>query len=155
VSVTYTNKQNETHRTVFNVGVNYGNAVKKDVESLKTLDVETLGSDLPTELLEQARIALLKSKQKPNKNISQGIQDAFETIIPGVRRHKETGQVFVHGMKVQKTVLEEGEYTERKKKPLTQAKDAIRNTLKANQFRRYELSNASNFTLKGDTIIFD
>lgn len=152
VSVTYTNKQNEKHQTLFNVGVSYQKAKQKDIEYLKDLDVSTLETNSSLELLEEARIALLKSAIKPNKNISSGIQDAFEYLGNGIKMHKQTKVLYIYGMQVRKTVIEKGERSEKKSKPLTIAKDEIRRTLKATKYRQFEIPSSEEFSLMGDTL---
>jgi hypothetical protein len=154
VSVTYVNQQNEKQQTTFNVGVNYSAAKEKDIEYLKQLDVSTIESSLPNEILEEARIALLESFQNPSKSRSEGIKDAYTHLGAGLKFHKESKKLFVYGMKVHKRVIKEGIEKEDTRSILTKAKDKIRSLLKSTQYRQFEIGNASKFTLKGDTIEF-
>ena len=155
VSVTYVNQQNEKHQTLFNVGVDYEKAKQKDIEYLKELDVSVLNSSIDVELLEEAREELLNNFQNPSKNRSEGIKNAYAHLGSGLKLHKDKGTLFVYGMKVKKTVLEEGDKKEDTRKPLTKAKDEIRKHLKTSQYRQYEIGRSFQYTLKGDTIIFE
>lgn len=155
VSVTYVNQQNEKHQTLFNVGVDYDKAKQKDIEYLKKLDVSSLNSSIDVELLEEARVELLSSFQTPSKNRSEGIKNAYTHLGAGLKVHNEKGTLFVYGMKVKKTVLEEGDKKEDTRKPLTKAKDEIRKHLKTSQYRQYEIGRSFQYSLKGDTIIFE
>ena len=85
VSITYTNQNNEKQQTVFNVGVDYAKAKIKDIEYLKTLDVETLNSNIDSEILEEARIALLNSFENPSEKKSKGIIDAYTHLTKGIK----------------------------------------------------------------------
>jgi hypothetical protein len=155
VSVTYVNQQNEKHQTLFNVGVDYERAKQKDIEYLKKLDVSDLNSPIDVELLEEARVELLNSFQVPSKNRSEGIKNAYTHLSSGLKIHNEKGTLFVYGMKVKKTVLEEGDKKEDTRKPLTKAKDEIRKHLKTSQYRQYEIGRSFQYSLRGDTIMFE
>lgn len=155
VSVTYVNQQNEKHQTLFNVGVSYEKAKLKDIEYLKKLDVSNLNSSIDAELLEEARTELLKSFQNPSKNRSEGIKNAYTHLGAGLKVHNEKGTLFVYGMKVKKVVLEEGDKKEDTRKPLTKAKDEIRKHLKTSKYRQYEIGRSFQYSLRGDTIVFE
>lgn len=155
VSILYTNKDGEVQKTLLNVGVSYENAKKKDIEYLKSLDVTTLKSHLGKDILEQARQTLLGSLISPNKARSNGQKNAYRMLTNGLKIHKETGQLYIFAMKVKKEVLIEGDYKADTRKPLTQAKDLIREGMKSTKYRQYNLSNMSTATLKGDTLVFE
>jgi len=154
ISVTYINQQNEKHQTVFNVGVDYQKAKEKDIEYLSNLDVTILNSNLDVELLEVARVELLNSFTTPSKNRSEGINKAYTHIGKGLKIHNESGLLYVYGMKISKRVIQEGDKKEDTRRPLTRAKDEIRKHLKSTQYRQYEIERASQFKVKGNTIIF-
>jgi hypothetical protein len=155
VSVTYINQQNEKHQTLFNVGVDYQRAKQKDIDYLKQLDVTTLKSNLPVELLETARVALLESFIKPSKTRSEGINNAYTHLGHGLKLHNETQTVYVYGMKVHKRVIEKGDKQEDTRSDLTKAKDAIRSILKSTQYRQFKIESSLQYKINGDTIIFE
>ena len=155
VSVTYVNQQNEKHRTVFNVGVDYQSAKEKDIEFLLQLDVTTLNSNLDIDLLEEARVDLLNSFIIQSKNRSEGVVNAYTHVGKGLKIHNESGTLFVYGMKVSKHILQEGDKKEDTRRPLTRAKDEIRRILKSTQYRQYEIGRSFQYKIKGDTIVFE
>lgn len=154
VSIVYKNADNEIQKTLINVGVSYENAKLKDIEYLKDLDIKTIKSSQNQSTLEQARVALLGALISPSKSRSQGQINAYDYLNNGLKVHKETGALYVVGMKVKKEVLVQGEYKADTRKPLTVAKDDIRKTMKSTQYRNYDLSNMGSVKIKGDTLFF-
>lgn len=154
VSIVYTNKDGEVQKTLINVGVSYDNAKLKDIEYLKGLDVKTIKSSQNKATLEEARKALLGALISPSKAHSQGQINAYEYLNNGLKVHKESGKLYVVGMKVKKEVLKQGEYKADTRRPLTVAKDDIRKTMKSTQYRNYDLSEMAKVTIKGDTLFF-
>jgi hypothetical protein len=155
VSVTYINQQNEKHQTLFNVGIDYQRAKQKDIGFLKQLDVTTIKSNLDDELLETARIALLASFIKPSANRSEGIANAYTHLGNGLKIHNETQTIYVYGMKIQKRIIEKGNYQEDTRGELTKAKDVIRLLLKSTQYRQFKIESSLQYKISGDTIIFE
>lgn len=155
VSVTYINQQEEKHHTIFNVGVDYQKAKIKDIEFLKQLDVNTISSNIGVGILEEARLALLKSFQNPSKTRSEGIVNAYTHLGNGLKIHNESKKLFVYGMKVKKKVLVKGIEKEDTRRILTKAKDEIRKLLKSTQYRQFEINRSLQYKIKGDTIIFE
>jgi hypothetical protein len=151
VSIIYTNQQNEKQQTIFNVGVDYSKAKQKDLEYLQTLNVEELNSTLPIDILEEAKQSLINDFTKPYKAEKES---PFISLEKGLKMHRETNEVYVFGMQIKKTVLEEGEYKEDTRKPLTRAKDEIRKQLRSTKYRQFKIDRAEQFKVKGDTIVF-
>jgi hypothetical protein len=150
VSVVYTNQHNEKQQTVFNVGVDYSTAKQKDLEYLQNLDVNDLHSNIDIQILEEAKRSLIISFTKP----STDKESPFIHLEKGLKMHKETNELYVFGMQVQKTVIEEGEYKEDTRKPLTRAKDEIRKQLRTSKYRQFKIDRAEQFKIKGDVIVF-
>jgi len=142
----YTNTQGEVTNRVINIGVKYENAKKKDVEFLTNLDVKTLNSEMSISLLEEARVSLLGALISPNKARSNGQKEAYTHISDAVKFHNETKALYVFGFEVKdkegnskKTILVKGEYKADTRKPLTIAKDLIRNKMKSTQYRQFKV----------------
>jgi len=154
VSIVYTNKDGEVQKTLINVGVSYENAKLKDIEYLKDLDVKTIKSSQNKSTLEAARVALLGALVSPSKSRSEGQKNAYEYLNNGLKVHKETGALYVVGMKVKKQVLVKGDYKADTRRPLTVAKDDIRKLMKSTQYKNYNLSEMAKVTIKGDTLFF-
>jgi len=153
VSIVYNNEQNEKQHTVFNVGVDYDKAKQKDLEYLKNIDISTLNTDLPLDILTEATQSLINDFEK-SINKEKVKTDNFIHISNGLKFHTEKQELYVYGMQIKKTVLEEGEYKEVKSKPLTIAKNLIRKHLRTSKYRQYRIERAEQFKIKGDTLVF-
>jgi len=151
----YTNKKGETSDVIVNVGVSYLKAKEKDYNTLSTINVNDLDSDLPTATLEEAKTALMSSLKKPSETHSNGQKNAYTYIGNGIKVHNEYGTIYVNAMKVNKTIKESGEYKEDTRKPLTKAKDFFRhNIMKSTQYRNYSFDSFKEVSISGSTITF-
>jgi len=153
VSIIYNNEQNEKQHTLFNVGVDYSKAKQKDLEYLKSIDIKTLNSDLPIDILTEATQSLINDFEKTISK-EKVKTDNFIHVGNGLKFHIEKHELYVYGMQIKKTVLSEGEYKEDTRKPLTRAKDEIRKHLKTSKYRQYRIDRADQFKVKGDTLVF-
>jgi hypothetical protein len=90
---------------------------------------------------------------KPSKKQSDAQKNAYEYVGNGLKVHNETGELYVTGMKVKKTVIEKGDNGEDTRRPLTKAKDLIRSKMKSTQYRQYKLGNFGAITLSKETLI--
>lgn len=168
VSTTYTNKENELATYLFNVGVDYKTAQAKDLEAI--LDAEYTENDKYTkevfetakaEMVKSLRISLgidaediTKADKEKHANRSKGQKNAYTVLDNGLKVHNETGAVYVFGMKVKKNVITEGDYKADTRRPKTIAKDDMRKGMKSTQYRQFEIENAEQFKLKGETVYF-
>lgn len=148
----YTNANGETSNNLINVGIKYENAKKKDIEFLETLDAKQHTFKSTPELIEEARVELIKAFLKPDANRSQGQIEAYTQIVPGVKVHNETGVLYVYGYREQKTVLKAGEYKEVKSAPLTIAKNELRKLLRTGKFTQYALELGNEIKANGETL---
>jgi hypothetical protein len=135
-SFEYENKLGEFSSYLVNVGLSY--------ERLKQEDIETLENSYAEPIMEQARLELIASLQKPDPVRSKAQIEAYDYIAPNIKVHKESGQLYIIGYLVSKTVLIEGSKADEldTRKPLTKAKDAIRKTLKSTKYRQFILDGA-------------
>jgi len=150
----YTNSRGETENVIINIGASYEKSKQKDIEFLEGLKIEELETDLGKDYLVQAKLDLIERLKKPSVNKSEAQTNAYTWISNGLKIHNETGEVYVTGMKVRKTVKEEGEKKQDTRKPLTKAKDYLRSMLKSTKYRQYKVSKINSITLRGDTIEF-
>lgn len=152
----YTNAKGETSDVLVNVGVSYEKAKEKDYETLSNLDVATLKTDIDNALLEEARLALMKSLVSPEENRSNGQKATYTYIGNGIKVHNEWGTVYVNAMAVKKTIKESGDYKADTRKPLTKAKDFFRNNImKSRKYRNYSFDQFKEVTISGETITFE
>lgn len=149
----YTNSYGEVSNNVVNVGASLTNSKAKDIETLQSLDVTTLGGD--SILLEKARVELINSFIKPNENRSQGQIDAYTIVAKGIKVHNETGEIYIFGLRKSKSVVTEGVYPIVNSKPLTLAKNSLKKNLKSSKFTQFKLSATSVIRANGEELIFE
>jgi len=148
----YTNSFGEVSNNLVNVGASLTNAKAKDITTLQSLDVTTLGGD--SILLEKARVELINSFINPNENRSQGQIDAYTIVTKGIKVHNETGEIYIFGLRNSKTVIEQGVYPIVNSRALTIAKNQLKKDLKSSKFTQYKLSSTSIIKLNGEELIF-
>ncbi|MHA1754672.1 MAG: hypothetical protein ACTSYR_04060 [Candidatus Odinarchaeia archaeon] len=136
VGLTYTNKAGE--KASYTVGVNfsYPNAIVKDLDKLNNANIENLTKlvQFPKELVEKAVNKLTTSfinnqNKETQSNQSKGQQDAYINIFDGIKIHKDTQEVKLYGMKIQKTIIEKGIYKPKNSRDLTLCQNAIKKAL--------------------------
>lgn len=139
-SLTYTNKEGETSRYTLLLGTKYENVLKS---SLATVRARKANTPLEEEAKEAVMASISKSLQgmlTGEGNSDYTCQDVYENIAPGIKVHKETGEMYISGIQVSRKVLVPGVYKPVNSKPLTLAKQAMeRGTAKA-KYRQFKLS---------------
>ena len=149
----YQNSHGEISNNKVNIGASLERAKAKDIISLRGIDLTQFrGIDL--EVLEEARVSLISSFESPSENRSKAQIEAYTIITRGVKVHNVTGEIYVYGLRIEKTVVIEGTYPEVKSKPLTIAKNKIRKTLKSTKFTQYKISSISEIRVSGEEISF-
>jgi hypothetical protein len=149
----YTNAYGEVSNNLVNVGASLTNAKAKDIETLQGLDVTTFGED--TLLLEKARVELINAFIKPNENRSQGQIEAYTIVAKGIKVHNESGDIHIFGLRVSKSIIEQGVYPIVNSKPLTLAKNTLRRELKSNKFTQYKINATTAIKLNGEELVFE
>jgi len=131
----------ELQDVIININVPYGTAKEKDVEFLKGINVKDFqketGTTIGLNILEEARTSLIGSLIAPSQSRSEGQTNAYEKVNGYMKIHKETGEVYIFGMKVRKTVKIEGDFGKDTRKVLTIAKDLFRSKMKSTKYRQY------------------
>lgn len=154
----YTNSSGEVSNVTINVGINYANVKDKDIKYLESVNVDTIETDDETikALLSEAKTALVEAAKKPSVARSNGQADAYTRIkgAPQLKVHNETGQIYLEGYQVSKKVLVKGEYKTVNSRPLTLAKNLIKQGTKASKIRQYKLTEINSLSISGDTIEF-
>lgn len=145
----------EVANYLINLGISYANAKQSDIESLsdpKILEGIDFGDLKP--LAEEARKTMLDARLNPSKtNHSQAQQDAYITVCPNVKVHKESGRVFIEGLSVDKQVIVKGSYKAVNSAPLTLAKKKIEKQLKATNYRYFAFDKLQSVKAKGEEIV--
>ena len=111
--------------------------------------------------LEEAKAEMLQSM---NETLTQGVsssytqKDLWETIIPGVRLNKESGQISFYGFIQKKEIIEPATNPRKtvNSKPLTLAKKAIEKAcdFKRNRFAQFVITteNLAGVKVRGELI---
>ena len=133
----YESTKNEISNQLINVGASYSNAVSKDIEYLENLDVNTLETSLCKDLLNEARLALIKGLKTPSKIRSQAQKDAYQILTKGIKVHNENRKLYIYGYLVSKDVIQKGTYPKVNSRPLTIAKRFLKKNLKTANFRLF------------------
>jgi hypothetical protein len=150
----YTNSANEVSNNLINVGIKYENQKLKDIEYLKTLDIQSISFHSSLIDIEKARIALIEAFLKPNENRSNGQKNAYYHINSAIKVHIESGEVMIYGYRENKKVISEGIYKEVKSSSLTIAKNELRRLLKTSKFKYFKLSNLETLKANKETLEF-
>lgn len=152
----YVNQEGEKSDYVFNIGVSYENAKKKDIEFLNNLDVTTMEWQSAMVDIIKAKQELISSLEAPSNARSEAQKDAYTHINGGLKVHNESGVLYVFGMKVSKKVKEAVDYGADTRKPLTKAKDEIRKLMKSAKYRQFTFT-LSGMSIKasGEELIFE
>ena len=136
----YTNKAGEVSNYTINIGIDYEASKAKDIETLLNMDVTAQGFKSESTLLEQAKTELIEAFRKPNEAMSAGQTEAYEHIVPNVKRHLTNNLLYIFGSRVNKKVLVKGTYKATNKRPLTIAKDELRAKLRTGKMRMFILA---------------
>lgn len=150
----YKNRYNEVSNNLINIGVSYANAKKKDVKYLENLDITAIDTKIDAITMEKARTELINSLVKPNKARSNGQKNAYLNIIDGLKVHIETGEIYVYGFRVNKTVLQNGDYPIVNSRPKTIAKNILKKNMKSTKYTQYKISNLEKMKLNKETLEF-
>jgi hypothetical protein len=152
----YTNEQGEVANHLFNIGASYENAKKKDIEFLTNLDVTTMEWQSAMADVIVAKQQLISSLEKPDVVRSKAQKDAYFHLNNGLKVHCETGEIYVYGMRVNKTIIKAVEYKETKSSALTIAKNELRKLMKSAKYRQFKFQlNGMSIKASGEEITFE
>lgn len=160
----YINAKGETQNALINIGMSYDRAVEKDYDMLSDFPDTKLGEmarevGVSMETMVEARDSVLVSLKnridKVKTNRSEGQKGAYEPICTGIKVATSTGELMINGFSVRKTVTKEVDYGEDTRKPLTRAKDAIRDTLKSRKFRNFKYDKIKGMTIMGEELVIN
>lgn len=96
-----------------------------------------------------------------NNSIRMGIgnnpdykcRGVFVRISTGIKMCVENNELIIFGFSLRRRVIKEGDYPDRKSKPITIEKNKLRKLFKSKRFRLYSLSNILSARLEGKTIV--
>lgn len=159
-SFTYTAKPGgnrlteEKARHVILLGASFESLYERDIEALRGMipKLEGLRLQAANQLLESREESLSKGL---GENHAATSADAYVSLdCPGLKVHLPTGAVHVMGLKVSKVVIIPGTYRTVRSKPLTIAKDEIRDLLPSSRIRQFSLVNETEIRIDHQTLEF-
>jgi hypothetical protein len=144
-SFTYLSKSaGELARHTIQLGFSYHELVQRSIEELALLMVD--GETTWNSIQKQAAEELMASFNKTMAAHSRGEQnpdytkrDQYIPLVNGISINTTDGSVQVFGLKVAKKVLREGTHSVVNSRPLTLAKNEIRNQLSVGKFKEFAL----------------
>jgi hypothetical protein len=152
----YVNDEGEKADYLINIGVNYQTAKQKDIKFLTELDITTMQWNCPMLDILKAQTELLNSLINPSQARSQAQKDAYIYINEALKLHADTLELYVFGSKVKKTIVEAVDYGADTRKPLTKAKDEIRQMLKSTKYRQFKFKlNGMKMRTNGEELSFE
>lgn len=127
--------------------ISYANALEKSIKILNNHSVTSeLESVAKSELLHGYQQSLGRISSTEIEDIDDAYTRYFDesgNYIKGVKLHTDTGNLHLYGLVVHKKVLSSGTYPKRNKRPLTIAKDNLRDLLPVNKFRQFIINSNS------------
>jgi hypothetical protein len=159
----YENKQGEIANYLINLGVSYEHLLQEDLIVLSFLspqdfdfpaNVEPHSSDAYDELIKSLEKNVSNDKSEHTK-MSQVQSDTYSKLVPNVKYHNETGQIYIVGLLVKKTIIRPGNYKQVNSRPKTIAKNIMRKTLKSTKYRQFILSNINTMRINGKELILE
>lgn len=157
----YENAQGEISNYIINLGVDYFKKKQEDTIVLSMMTPEYF--DFPEELQPLATEAYNKvllsfkknsSNDKSNRTTASKAQsDTYKYLCPNIKQHNETGDVYLTGFRVRKTVLVEGEYGEDRRGNMKKATDIITKHLSTSKYKIFKLEKIRNAKINGKLII--
>lgn len=151
VNLRYTAKgTGEVARHHLILGASTEELYKRDIVILETMKCTD-----PT--YERARIAMLESRKESlrvgiGNNSKYTHVDTYLQIAPGIKVHKELGEIHFNGLAHSKTIIVPGTYKKVNSAPLTLAKKAIEKELPSGRFRQFVVTQIERIALNGEVI---
>lgn len=145
VSFPYESKgTGEVANYLLNIGVSIENLYRKDITTLTDLLPTLTGDHLSVaqEILDSLNESLEKGIGNNSRYVhSAENADTYTNLegFPGVKVHNETGDIYVSGILVRKTVIVEGTYKEVKSRPRTLIKKELEKGLRKSKYRQFAI----------------
>ena len=136
-SITYRAKETgELARHTLFLGVNVERAYRRDLALYKRKvgklqGIESIAcGELIDSLTESLTVGI-------GNNSAYTCKGVYHPIAPGIKRHKESGDVYLNGFSIGKKVLQAGVYKDVKSSDKTLAKNKLRKIGKLGRFRQF------------------
>lgn len=125
--------------------ISYENALKKSIETLAALDLQTaVEKQARAELLNSFAMSLARGASSPELEERDSTYTYFKNndgdYVKGVKYHPGKDTLYLYGLVVHKRVLMPGLYQHKNKKELTLAKDKLRYLTPVGKFRSFRIT---------------
>jgi hypothetical protein len=146
----------EVSNYLTNLGVNVEKVYRDDLKTIEGLipTLEGVKLEAAIELRDSIRASLEKGI---GENPMYTGADTYFSLpnVPGVKVHKETGDLHLVCMVERKEVIVPGTYKEVKSRPKTIAKKELEKSLRRSRIRQFALSNVKIAALQGEVLVFE
>ena len=135
------------------LGASTENLYKKDIvmlecwQSATPIEARAVATLLASRL-ESLRVGI-------GNNSAYVHQDTYITLFPGVKVHKESGELHVMGLLHSKEVITPGTYKKVNSAPLTLAKKAVSKTLPSARIREFIFNRVDRIAMNGEVLEID
>lgn len=152
VSFTYTAKgTGERARHLLVLGATIQGLYERDIEMLEGILPGLTGLD------RKAAEAIIATRRESlavgiGNNPRNTNVNTYEHV-GGLLVHRETTEVYVHGVSVKKKVLERGTYTTRNSSPLVKAKNELMRSLPSGKLRQFDLGLVESARMHGKVLV--
>lgn len=127
------------HQIVFHMS--YSSALERSIRALGFVEANgELEVQAKEELLQSYQKSLDRIHSEPLEVLGDSysrVTDADGNVIKGCKIHRESGELHLFGLHLNKRVIVPGTYKEVKSRPLTLAKDKLRRGLPVERFRQF------------------
>ena len=159
----YENKNNEISNYLFNCGVSYKKLLEEDLVIMSFLSPNDFDlNEQEMTVAEQAYNELINSLRKNTSDniddhttMSKAMLNTFEYVAPNIKKHIETGDLYITGLLIKKTVIQAGQYPTRNSRLKTIVKNKMKKIFKTSKYRTFILKNVDTIRLNGKEIIID
>jgi len=158
----YLAQSGELSNFLINVGVNYENVKRFNLDWLMNIDPETIINDdacrkydVSASDIREAVIALREAAINPSQRRSRGQREAFEYLATGFKYGVNTLDFYVSGIRLRKSVIVPADTSiNLGARPLTRAKNYIRWTY-LKKYRTYKLDEGTSIVLNQKEFMYN
>jgi len=165
----YQNSNDEISNQTFLVGINYANLLRNDLAKLTSIAIKkqvvAMYSDNEKALVKKAYKELVASLEKRTSSeeekakllmqgdttIKQSVaqQEAYTNIAKGLKA--KDGALYIYGLMVRKTILQKGNYPQKKSQAKTIVKNNIKKLaeLRELKYKQFKLGKQEELNLQG------
>lgn len=150
----YSKSNGERSSLVLLTDFNYKNLLKSDLNTLQENKDYVINLLSKIYSKHEIETSLEKIESSLIKRISNDNLSPYEYLSTGIKQHTNTGELYISGLVINKTIHEKGEYPKTNKRKSTLLKEQIEKILgfKQNKFRNYKLENVEEIRINKQEI---